>query len=145
MSGKADRKQGTSQFKPGQSGNPAGRPKGARHKTTLAIEALLEGEAEALTRKAVEMALAGDMQALRLCMDRLAPPRKDRSVTFDLPPIETLEDLPKATRALMAAVATGELTPAEAAELGKLVDAHVKAIEATDLNRRLEALEGMRA
>jgi hypothetical protein len=131
-------------FKPGQSGNPAGKPKGARHKATLAIEALLEGEAEELTRKAVEMAKAGDMQALRLCMDRLAPPRKDRSVTFDLPAIETLEDLPKATRALMAAVATGELTPSEAAELGKLVDAHVKAIEVTDLNRRLEALEGNR-
>lgn len=134
---------GNTRGRPFTTGNP-GKPKGSRHRTTLAIEALLDGEAEALTRKAVELALAGDMQALRLCMDRLAPPRKDRSVTFGLPPIETLEDLPKATRALMAAVAVGELTPAEAAELGKLVDAHVKAIEATDLNRRLEALEGMR-
>jgi hypothetical protein len=69
--------------------------------------------------------------------------REDRSVAFELHLIETL-DLPKATRALMAAVATGDLPPAEAAELGKLVDAHVKAIEATDLNRRLEALAGMR-
>lgn len=145
MPANADRKQGMTKFKPGQSGNPAGKAKGTRHRTTLAIEALLEGEAETLTRKAIELAKEGDMQALRLCMDRLAPPRKDRSVTFDLPPIETLEDLPKATRALMAAVATGELTPAEASELGKLVDAHVKAIEVTDLNRRLEALEGMRA
>ncbi len=124
-------------FKPGN----AGKPKGARHKATLAIEALLEGEAEALTRKAIELAKKGDMQALRLCMDRLAPPRKDRSVTFDLPPIDTLDDLPKATRALMAGVAAGELTPAEAAELGKLVDAHVRAIEVTDLSRRLDALE----
>lgn len=144
MAEKTGQQQKGRKFAPGQSGNPAGRPKGARHKTTLAIEALLEGEAEALTRKAVELAKAGDMQALRLCMDRLAPPRKDRSVTFDLPPIDTLGDLPKATRALMAAVATGELTPAEAAELGKLLDAHVKAIEVTDLNRRLEALEGIR-
>jgi hypothetical protein len=127
--------------KPFAPGN-AGKPKGARHKATLAIEALLEGEADALTRKAIEMAKGGDMQALRLCMDRLAPPRKDRSVTFELPPIDTLEDLPNATRALMAAVATGELTPSEAAELGKLVDAHVKAIEVTDLSRRLDALEG---
>lgn len=132
-------------FKPGQSGNPAGKPKGARHKATLAIEALLEGEAEELTRKAIEMAKGGDMQALRLCMDRLAPPRKDRSVTFELPPIDAVDDLPKATRAIMAAVATGELTPGEAAELGKLVDAHVKAIEVTDLSRRLEALEGTRS
>ncbi len=133
------------QFKPGKSGNPAGKPKGARHKATLAIEALLEGEAEELTRKAIELAKGGDMQALRLCMDRLAPPRKDRSVTFELPAIDTLADLPNATRALMDAVATGELTPAEAAEMGKLVDAHVRAIEVTDFAKRLEALEGLRA
>jgi hypothetical protein len=144
MSANAERKQGANKFKPGQSGNPAGKAKGTRHKATLAIEALLEGEAEVLTRKAIELAKAGDMQALRLCMDRLAPPRKDRSVTFELPPIETLEDLPKATRARMAAVATGELTPSEAAELGKLVDAHVRAIEVTDISKRLDALEGGR-
>ncbi len=141
MAANAERKQGGSQFKPGQSGNPAGKAKGTRHRTTLAIEALLEGDAETLTRKAIELAKGGDMQALRLCMDRLAPPRKDRSVTFELPSIETLEDLPKATRALMTGVATGELTPAEAAELGKLVDAHIRAIEVTDLSRRLNALE----
>ena len=63
-------------FEPGQSGNPAGKAKGTRNKVTLAIEALLDGEAEALTRKAIELAKAGDMAALRLCMDRLAPPRK---------------------------------------------------------------------
>lgn len=129
-------------FRPGQSGNPAGKPKGARHKVTLAMEALLDGQHEALTQKAIDLALAGDMQALRLCMDRLSPPRKDRPVAFDMPAIETLEDLPKATQALMHAVAAGELTPSEAAELGKLVDAHAKAIEVTDLHRRLEALEG---
>lgn len=137
-----DRKNGSNtakdtRFKPGN----AGKPKGARHKTTLAIEKLLDGEAEALTRKAIELAKGGDMQALRLCMDRIAPVRKDRPVSFDLPPIETLDDLPKATRALMEAVATGDLTPSEASELGKLVDAHVRAIEVTDLSRRLDALE----
>ena len=57
--------------KPFQPGNP-GRPKGARHKTTLAIETLLDGEAESLTRKAIEMAKGGDMTALRLCLDRIA-------------------------------------------------------------------------
>jgi hypothetical protein len=66
--------QADTRFKRGQSGNPSGRPKGARRRTTVAIEALLEGEGEALTRKAIELAKGGDMQALRLCMDRLAPP-----------------------------------------------------------------------
>jgi len=56
-------------FAKGKSGNPAGKPKGARHRVTLATEALLDGEAEALTRKAVEMALAGDGAALRLCLE----------------------------------------------------------------------------
>ena len=139
----AGEKQGN-RFKPGQSGNPAGKAKGARNRTTLAIEAILDGEAEQLTRKAVELALSGDMTALRLCMDRLAPVRRDRPVNFDLPKIETIADLPKATRAIMEAVAGGELTPSEAAELGKLVDAHAKAIEVTELHRRLEALEGGR-
>ncbi|GJD54053.1 hypothetical protein OPKNFCMD_6833 [Methylobacterium crusticola] len=131
-------------FQKGQSGNPKGKPKGARHKTTLAMEALLAGEAEGLTRKAIEMANDGDTVALRLCLDRLLPPRKDRPIRFALPPIETTADLTRATSALLAAVAAGEITPSEAAELGKLVDAHVKAIEVTDIQSRLEALEAVK-
>lgn len=122
-------------------GNPAGRPKGARNRATLAMEVLLEGEAEALTRKAIELALGGDGPALRLCMDRLIPVRKDRPVQFELPPIETTSDLPKATHALLQAVAAGDLTPSEAADVGRAVDAHVKAIETTDIHERLARLE----
>lgn len=132
-------------FVPGQTGNPAGRPKGSRHKVTLAVEALLEGEAEALTRKAVEMALDGDTVAMRLCLDRIAPVRKDRPITFTLPPIESTADLPRATGALLEAVAAGELTPAEASDISKAVDAHVKALEVTDLHVRLTRLEEARA
>jgi hypothetical protein len=81
---KTDTKQGA-RFRKGQSGNPSGRPRGARNKATLAVEALLDGEAEALTRKAIERALEGDTTALRLCLDRLLPPRKDRLVSFAMP------------------------------------------------------------
>ena len=75
---KTDRKQRKLRepWKPGQSGNPTGRPKGARNKATLAAEALLDGEAEQITRKAIEKAKAGDMVAIRLCLDRIAPPEK---------------------------------------------------------------------
>lgn len=128
-------------FEPGQSGNPAGKSRGARHRTTLAMEALLEGEAEALTRRAIELALDGDGPALRLCMDRLAPVRRDRHVQFDLPAIDTTADLPKATHALLQAIAAGDLTPSEAADIGKAVDAHVRAIEVTDIHERLARLE----
>jgi Family of unknown function (DUF5681) len=128
-------------FEPGQSGNPAGKAKGTRNKVTLAIEALLDGEAEALTRKAIELAKGGDLAALRLCLDRLAPPRKDRLVMFELPTITSAADAVKASAALVAAVAVGDLTPAEAGELGKLIEAYVRALEATDFAARLDNLE----
>jgi hypothetical protein len=65
-------------FVKGQSGNPRGRPKGARNTTTVALETLLDGQAQALTQKAIDLALAGDITALRLCLDRILPVRKDR-------------------------------------------------------------------
>jgi hypothetical protein len=89
----------------------------------------------------IELAKEGNTVALRMCMDRLMPVRKDRPITFTLPEIETASDLTKATKALLQGVAGGEITPSEAAELSKLVDAHTKAIEAVDLATRLSALE----
>lgn len=128
-------------FKEGRSGNPAGRPKGALNRTTLAMQALLDGEAEALTRKAIEMAQEGDPVALRMCLDRLLPVRKDRPVAFEMPAIPTTADMPKATAAVLAAVASGEITPSEAADIGRVVEAHAKTIEVRDLQERIERLE----
>ena len=133
--------QADTRFKPGQSGNPSGRPKGARHRTTVAIEALLEGEGEALTRKAIDLAKAGDMQALRLCMDRLAPPRRDSPVAFDLPEMKTVSDAVLAMGALVKAVAEGDLTPTEAAELTRMVQAFAKIIETAEFEERIRRLE----
>jgi hypothetical protein len=110
---KTDTKQGA-RFRKGQSGNPSGRPPGARNKTTLAVEALLDGEAEVLTRKAIERAKDGDSVALRLCLERILPPRKDRPVSFALPKIESVADAGKASTAILTAVATGDVTPLEA-------------------------------
>jgi hypothetical protein len=128
-------------FGEGNKGNPAGRPKGSRSRTALALEAILEGEAEAITRKAIELAQEGDTVALRLCMDRLIPVRKDRPVRFELPKIENASDLPKATGALLEAVAAGDITPSEAADVGRALDAHVRAIETTDLHERMRRIE----
>ena len=132
----------TTRGRPFSKGNP-GRPAGSRNKASLAVDALLDGEAEAITRKAIEMAKDGDAVALRLCLDRIAPARRDRPIPFALPPIETTADLTKATAALLAAVAAGDLTPSEAAELGKLVDAHARAIEITAIHERLSRLEAI--
>jgi hypothetical protein len=92
-------------FEKGQSGNPAGKPRGARHKATLAAEALLDGEVERLTRKAIERALEGDGVALRLCLERLIPPRRDRPIRLDLPPIPDAAGVAAAQQAVVQAVA----------------------------------------
>jgi hypothetical protein len=108
-------------FKPGQSGNPAGKRKGTRNRSTIAAEALLDGEAEALTRKAIELALGGDTVAMRLCLERLLPPRKDRPITFALPTIATPDDAAGAIGAVLAAVAEGSITLGEAGTITALI------------------------
>ena len=107
----------------------------------MLAEQLLENEGRALTRKAIDMALAGDVTALRLCIDRLIPPRRDRPVRFQLPPVKTADDASAALSAITAAVADGELTPNEASELAALVNATVHAIEVTELEHRVRVLE----
>jgi hypothetical protein len=130
-------------FKPGSSGNPNGRPKGTRNVAIIAMEAMLDGESEALTRKAIELAKDGDMTALRLCLERILPPRKDRPVLFSLPAITSAKDALSALSAVLTAVSAGELTPSEASEVGKLIDGYVKATETNELAERLERLEKM--
>ena len=134
-----------SEFKPGKSGNPKGRPKGALNKTTLATQALLDGEAEALTRKAVELAKAGNPMALRLCLERVLPPCKDRLISFTLPKVEGVQDLLKVLGAILKAVAEGEITPSEGQTLTAIMDAYRKGLETMDLEARITALEKERA
>jgi hypothetical protein len=117
-----------------------GRPKGARHKTTLAIEALLEGEAEAIGRKCIEMALAGDGTAIRLTMDRIAPVRRAR-MQFAMPSVEKVADLPKAVGAIVAAVAGGTLSPDEGAAIGSAISLQCRVLEVCELEQRIAALE----
>ena len=105
------------------------------------MEALLDGEGEALTRKAISLALTGDIAALRLCLERLCPPRKDRPVLFALPQLTCAADAVKASAAIVEAVAVGDLTPVEAAELSRVVDGFTRAVEAADLDARLTKLE----
>ena len=128
-------------FQKGQSGNPDGRPKGSRNATTIALEALLDGQATALTQKAIDVALTGDIPALRLCLDRILPPRKDSPVAFDLPEMKKVDDAVSAMGALVKAVGDGELTPTEAGELTKMVQAFAKIIETAELEERVRKLE----
>jgi hypothetical protein len=110
------------------------------HRRT-ARQAMLDGEAEELTRKAVELAKGGDMAALRLCLDRILPPRKDRPVAFVLPAVAGPNDAAAAMSSILDAVSSGEITPGEGAEVAKLIDSYVRAVEATEMNDRLTRLE----
>jgi Family of unknown function (DUF5681) len=132
-------------FEKGASGNPAGRPRGARNKATEAAERLLEGEAEALARKAVELALEGDARVLRLCLDRILPARRGRPVELDsVPPVRGAADLGDTMAAIATAATSGAITPSEAAELARVVEIFVRAVETSDFERRLRRLEERR-
>jgi hypothetical protein len=128
-------------FQFGQSGNPSGRPSGARNKRTITLENIMEGESEVITRKAIEMAKGGHMAAIRLVVDRLAPASKERSIDFVLPALNTPADAVAASAAIAAAVSAGDLTPLEAARLSNVVHAYVQALEAYDFEKRLAKVE----
>jgi len=129
------------QFQKGESGNPAGRPRGSRNRTTILMQDLLAGRAEAIGRKLIELAENGDIAAIRICMERLAPAGKDEPVDIGLPPIEKPSDSVAAAQAIVTAVAAGDLTATEAAGLAKVVDTYVRAVETKGFDERLTKLE----
>src|SRR4249919_1707890 len=131
-------------FEKGQSGNPAGRPRGSRSRATMALQDMLERGAESIARTAINLAKHGNIAALRICMDRLLPPRRHEPVTLDLPPLDKVADTVAATSAIVAAVAAGDLTAAEAADLAKVVDVHVQALATAAFEARLARLEQSR-
>ena len=94
-----------------------------------------------MTQKAVDLALSGDLIALRICLDRILPVRKNRPIEIELPAIETIADAPKAIGAITAAVARGDITVPDASDLSKLIEVYVRAVEAHDLDKRLRAVE----
>jgi hypothetical protein len=128
-------------FPKGQSGNPGGRPRGSSNRATRAAEMLLDGEATALTRKAVELALAGDQAALRLCLDRTVAPRRERAVELALPPIRSADDILAAIKVVSGAVGRGAITPGEGFTLSQMIETFLRAIDASDFENRLRQLE----
>ena len=128
-------------WKKGESGNPAGKKPGTRHKATLAVERLLDGEGEELTRKAIELAKEGDLTALKLCLERICPPRKSRPISIDLPDVKTSEGVSLAQTSVVQAVGEGEITPEEGQVLSNILESRRKSIESEDHERRLYELE----
>ena len=127
-------------FKPGQSGNPAGRPKGIKDRR-VALRELLKPVAGDLVEKVVELALAGDTTALRICIDRLIPPAKEEPIDMTLPKITSPEDCTLAQAAVLHAVADGQLLPGEGQALSALIENQRKSLETTQLAQRMAAIE----
>tara|TARA_X000001036_G_scaffold391225_1_gene389359 strand:+ start:537 stop:953 length:417 start_codon:yes stop_codon:yes gene_type:complete len=123
----------------------SGRPKGARNRKTLAIESLLEGQAEALTQTAISKALDGDSMALKLCMERIAPAPKDNPVSFPLPQMNNALDASQAASSVLIAVSEGNLTPIEATRVMGLIDSYRRTLELTEIEQRLLVLENANA
>ena len=113
-------------FQKGQSGNPAGKPKGARHKTTLLAERLMQDDVEKIVNAVLTAARNGDMMAAKIILDRIAPVRRTNS--FDLPRIECRADRLPARAAILDAVANGDLTPGDAADIFNLIDRVARAL-----------------
>ena len=128
-------------FQKGQSGNPNGRPLGARNQRTLALEELMDGEIEAITRKAIEAAKAGDIAAIRLVMDRVLPPARSRPISIDLPVLTDAASVSSAQAEILKAVAIGDLRLDEAESLSGLLEACRKSLETVELEYRIKELE----
>ena len=128
-------------FQKGKSGNPNGRPKGARNQATLAAESLLDGEIELVTRKAIELAKKGNMAAIRLVLERVLPPRRESPVYFNVPQVGSLSDIPTAVSSVLQAVGEGELTPNEGKTITAMLEHLRRGMEAEELENRIEVLE----
>ena len=137
----ATRKPPAAAWKPGQSGNPKGRPPGVGEVAKL--RAAIAGNVPAILESLTTAALAGDVQAARLLLERALPPIKPVEATQAL-------SLPNGTlteqgRAVLAAVAAGELSPGQGAQLLAAIGTLGKVAEIDELAARVAALEATHA
>ncbi len=128
-------------FAKGASGNPKGRPPGSRNKSTVYFEQLLSEQGEALVQKTVQLALKGDTTALRLCLERICPPRKERTVEFPLPVIGGTASVSAILTSIVTGVSEGHLTASEGESLARIVETQIRVAEIEDFGRRLSDLE----
>jgi hypothetical protein len=129
--------------RPFQPGNP-GRPLGAKNRATLLVEQLVDGEAEKIARKLIELATSGNVRCLEIALDRIAPKRSGRPIDFQLPEVKNLHDVVRAMAAATSGVNDGSLTVEEASHLARVLNGYANAITTFDLVARVEALEAPR-
>ena len=126
-------------FQPGQSGNPAGRPRGSRNRRKIASERLFDEAAEPLTEALIQLARDGHPLALRLAMDRICP-TKDGPAAFELPALASAADAVAAMGTVVQGVADGDLSPRDAAQLATVIQAYARTLSTAELERELKGL-----
>lgn len=127
-------------FKPGKSGNPAGRPKGIKDRRVALREKLLP-HADQLIEMVTTFAKSGDMAAMKIVMDRIIPPLKEEPIHVTIPKIESAADCTQAQAAVVNAVAAGELLPSEGQAMSNLIEAQRRAFETTELAQQLHQIQ----
>jgi hypothetical protein len=128
-------------FQQGESGNPAGRPRGARNKRTIAAENMFDREGADIIDRLIRLAKGGDVAAIRMCIDRICPKQRERPVSFDLPTMTTPADAVAAMSSIVQAIGDGDIAPQEAAELAKVVAGFSQTIATADQEKRLCEIE----
>jgi hypothetical protein len=129
--------------RPFQPGNQygRGRPRGSRNKAASLSQETLNTYAEPLTKKCIALALQGNLTAMRLCMERLTPARRQRMLQFKMPPVKTIADVAAASASVVNGVAHGQLTPAEGQAFSAMLEGRRRVIETEELDLRVHALE----
>jgi hypothetical protein len=129
-------------FCKGQSGNPAGRPKGSRNRFTLLAEQLMQEDAEDVVRAVISAAKQGDIAAARLVLDRILPTRRGTPVKFALPVISEEGDLAPALGAVLNAMADGVITPDEALSVANLLKINDELLQRASFRENIMAALG---
>jgi hypothetical protein len=128
-------------FKPGQSGNPKGRRAGTPNRVSVLAQRLMDSDAEAVILALIGAAKNGDVSAIKLVLERVAPLPRNRPVHFAMPAIDTPADLGRGMTAVLQAVAAGDMTPNEAVSIASLIETRRRTIETIELDLRVAALE----
>jgi uncharacterized protein DUF5681 len=128
-------------FHKGQSGNPKGKPRGAKNRSSIVAERLFADEIQEICGSVIPQAKAGNMQAAKIILDRVLPPMKDKPVQIDLPKMTSSDDLVKVVECIAYAVGSGQISPLEGESIARIVDIHIKALELNEIEKRLSNLE----
>lgn len=133
--------QNKTKFEKGKSGNPLGRPVGARNRASLMAEKLFSDDLKGVCESVITSAKSGNIQAAKIILDRLLPPRKDNPISIGLPEIRTSSDILTAMGVVTSAIATGKISPSEGEALARIIEIHTKALELYEFENRLTQLE----